>query len=380
MRQVTIPIRKGCIDKEDKEAEDICAGDEEGGRDACQGDSGGPLFCQSVTNPQEWYLAGVVSHGNGCARPKEFGVYTRVALYLDWIEMAIRPAFLPHLQPHKMCPGYVCVWGGKRCIPQRKRCDRVVDCLGGEDEVGCIYNFIPDIGAARENTTESDYHPDVIVTTPINKIRAFESGDEEEIAPELKPGNLSATASTSANADIEVDGSTTSIESIDTTTRMEESMDATTTTTTGSGVTEEVEMNTVIPTSAEDHSKFQTLAVELFESSTTKEVSTEMPILTTSIAQQTTTDGEMDGNEEETTMDIKIDFLGDNTTASPTTTLADVSTNTQATVSEISTNADLNTTSLPTDSPFAVTTSVTTSEVPVTGPMSNITSKFVCQK
>lgn len=153
------------MDKEDRAAESICAGDIDGGRDACQGDSGGPLFCQSISNKEEWYLAGVVSHGNGCARPGEFGVYTRVALYLDWIEMAVKPEFLPQKQPLQLCTGYTCVWGGKRCIAQRKRCDRVVDCLGGEDEVGCIYNFIPDVGSALNvtSTTESDYYIDSMV-------------------------------------------------------------------------------------------------------------------------------------------------------------------------------------------------------------------------
>lgn len=170
LRQVTVPIRKACTDEEDRDDETICAGDAGGGRDACQGDSGGPLFCPSASNNEEWYLAGVVSHGNGCGRPKEFGVYTRVALFLDWIKMAIRPELLPPLQPQRMCPGYICIWGGKRCIAQRKRCDRVVNCLGGEDEVGCSYNFISDLGSvANSTTTESDYHPEE-ETTPVSNL------------------------------------------------------------------------------------------------------------------------------------------------------------------------------------------------------------------
>ncbi|SNX64496.1 trypsin [Streptomyces sp. TLI_55] len=50
----------------------LCAGEEQGGRDACQGDSGGPLVAQGR-------LIGLVSWGSGCALPGSPGVYTRVS-------------------------------------------------------------------------------------------------------------------------------------------------------------------------------------------------------------------------------------------------------------------------------------------------------------
>ncbi|KPJ15232.1 Serine protease snake [Papilio machaon] len=64
--------------------EQLCAGDPQGLRDTCQGDSGGPL--QALTEADGHYrVVGVTSFGRGCGSPVP-GVYTRLALYLDWIE------------------------------------------------------------------------------------------------------------------------------------------------------------------------------------------------------------------------------------------------------------------------------------------------------
>jgi trypsin len=61
----------------------ICAGPKEGGSDSCQGDSGGPLVWRNADNVP--VLVGVVSFGEGCARPLRYGVHTRVSSYRAWI-------------------------------------------------------------------------------------------------------------------------------------------------------------------------------------------------------------------------------------------------------------------------------------------------------
>ncbi|XP_016279617.1 serine protease 27-like isoform X2 [Monodelphis domestica] len=60
----------------------LCAGFEDGSKDACQGDSGGPLACEVNGS---WHLIGIVSWGDGCGRPFRPSVFTNVSLHTDWI-------------------------------------------------------------------------------------------------------------------------------------------------------------------------------------------------------------------------------------------------------------------------------------------------------
>ena len=62
----------------------LAAGLSGGGKGSCQGDSGGPLM---VDDGKGGYLhAGIVSWGIGCARSNAYGIYTRTAVFADWID------------------------------------------------------------------------------------------------------------------------------------------------------------------------------------------------------------------------------------------------------------------------------------------------------
>ncbi|XP_041034706.1 serine protease 52-like [Carcharodon carcharias] len=74
----------------------LCAGYEEGGRDACQGDSGGPLMCECMDS-EAWIQIGIVSWGNGCGESHSPGVYTLLSNYIEWLEAMAEQTEKPYL-------------------------------------------------------------------------------------------------------------------------------------------------------------------------------------------------------------------------------------------------------------------------------------------
>jgi transmembrane protease serine 9 len=87
----------------------ICAGFAQGGKDACQGDSGGPMMVRDSSG--NYVQAGIVSWGEGCAKPEKFGVYTRVSEIRDWVAektgMRAAPAAAPRRPPTRSAPPHI---------------------------------------------------------------------------------------------------------------------------------------------------------------------------------------------------------------------------------------------------------------------------------
>lgn len=44
-----------------------------------------------LTYNQTWQIVGITSYGEGCARARKPGVYTRVSVYTDWINWVVSP-------------------------------------------------------------------------------------------------------------------------------------------------------------------------------------------------------------------------------------------------------------------------------------------------
>ncbi|KAH0623883.1 hypothetical protein JD844_007068 [Phrynosoma platyrhinos] len=91
LHYIEIPVasRNDCVNAMWNSVSDnmFCAGIPGDKRDSCHADSGGPMVTKFKNT---WFLIGLVSWGEGCGNPDNFGIYTKVSSYLDWIDQQMK--------------------------------------------------------------------------------------------------------------------------------------------------------------------------------------------------------------------------------------------------------------------------------------------------
>ncbi|ROT80189.1 putative serine protease nudel, partial [Penaeus vannamei] len=128
MMEVDVPILDTCINSFPGYSDEslICAGYEEGMKDACAGDSGGPLMC--LGDSEGWVQAGIVSFGRGCARPNEPGSYSRITHFRSWIMETLgridENGSLPAIDLQTKCLGSLCQLPAGNCLQAKYVCDK----------------------------------------------------------------------------------------------------------------------------------------------------------------------------------------------------------------------------------------------------------------
>lgn len=225
LREVELPILKSCKSDSDLNESMICAGYPEGGRDTCQGDSGGPLVCKNPYMESQWYVAGIVSHGEGCGQADEPGVYTRVSYFLDWIRENSNDQGLSPFPRSTLgkCPGFSCNGGLGRCLPIELRCNGLVDCLDGEDEQLCHETVeYPSRGQLNDPEEKNQFDGQANAVPTTSEIDTI-----SERTPTSESITTAETTTVSSTIDSQVTDATTRVSTVDQTTAPEPSTSTT---------------------------------------------------------------------------------------------------------------------------------------------------------
>lgn len=114
---------------------------------------------------------------------------------------------LPTIQPLQKCPGFKCTSGISKCLPDKRVCDKVLDCLDGEDEMNCnsMRSFdslflgrnskntenIPEKDLLAANTeTHSVIAHDSIKENSVRNVQISESDDKSDSSRSNRDNNL----------------------------------------------------------------------------------------------------------------------------------------------------------------------------------------------
>lgn len=91
LRRLSVPILQNsqCVQRTQFNFTNnmLCAGYLEGHQESCRGDDGSPLV---TLYGSTHFLTGVVSWGRGCPQPGYYGVYAKMANFVDWVEGIIK--------------------------------------------------------------------------------------------------------------------------------------------------------------------------------------------------------------------------------------------------------------------------------------------------
>lgn len=98
---------------------------------------------------------------------------------------------LPTIQPLQKCPGFKCSSGILKCLPDKRVCDKIIDCLDGEDEMNCSSERSFEsifLGRTSKDTSPKDLTP---LASEINfdKILHDSASEKKSANPSLEDKN-----------------------------------------------------------------------------------------------------------------------------------------------------------------------------------------------
>lgn len=98
---------------------------------------------------------------------------------------------MPKFKPIQECPGFKCKTGISKCLPNKRKCDKIVDCLDGEDETKCQFvrsvTTLPDsIFADPQSSVEENFETKEVQTKSPKDIKSSKDKNQEVTTPAMK--------------------------------------------------------------------------------------------------------------------------------------------------------------------------------------------------
>lgn len=94
---------------------------------------------------------------------------------------------LPIIQPKQECPGFRCESGISKCLPKNRMCDKIIDCLDGEDELNCDFKMVLEPEKSEKSSVSNTLAREINVDSEVDKSLSSENSIEDD-------ANMSKTA------------------------------------------------------------------------------------------------------------------------------------------------------------------------------------------